>query len=326
MLSNVSVIIPAYNVENSLKNCIDSVLYQSLPAAEIFVINDGSTDDTAKIAQSYGNKIIYLEQPNQGQGAARNAGLEKATGDFIAFLDADDYWLPDFLKTCVDFLNTNLETVAVWTAWINIIDEKERVVVPPIIQRQPRKYERPQILDNFFRFWADNGHLQTGAITIRHETVKKAGFQRSDLRNSQDLEYWALIATHGKWGFIPVPLYVNNSRLAARGKWREKYKTRRQLCPDVETWEERLIPRLKPEDIAGFEVVRGNVAAGYAHGKILGGNFWDGLRIVKKYGHAMPPNNLNNLMKIGARLGKPGWILVCIIIQAKELYKDWRMR
>ena len=99
-----SVIIPAYNAATSLQQSIDSALHQTLLPLEIIVINDGSTDETAMVTKKYGNNIIYLEQANAGQGAARNAGLSVARGELIAFLDADDYWMPTFLEKCTAFL------------------------------------------------------------------------------------------------------------------------------------------------------------------------------------------------------------------------------
>ena len=77
---SVSVVIPAHNAENCLRDAVDSALNQELPPLEIIVINDGSTDSTAAVAKSYGDRVVYLEQENQGQGAARNAGLRIAKG------------------------------------------------------------------------------------------------------------------------------------------------------------------------------------------------------------------------------------------------------
>ena len=322
--NKISVIIPTYNTSKSLKICIDSVLNQSAKPKEIFVINDGSTDDTSIVAKSYDKKITYIEQKNQGQGSARNQGLKKATGEYIAFLDSDDFWLPNFLKDCSIFLKTHKEAIAVWTAGVILIGNK-RIPVPPIMERSSKLNLKSIIIDNFFEFWAEQGDIQNGSVVIRHDIIKKAGLQREDLRNSQDVEYWALIATYGKWGFIPKYLYINNSRQAAKGRWRSKYKQRRELCPDVESWEKRLIPRLKANDLPAFKKIRGRVAAGYTHYKIMGGNIWNGLKIVKKYGTDMPQNNLVKFMKFAIKFGNLGWIVCCFVIHIKEHLKSWRI-
>jgi glycosyltransferase involved in cell wall biosynthesis len=114
----VSVIIPAYNAARSLAKCIDSVLGQSLRALEVIVVNDGSTDETKRVAEGFADQIVFTEQSNQGQGAARNAGLHLSRGKYVTFLDADDYWLPCFLERCVAFLDSHPEAIAVSTGII----------------------------------------------------------------------------------------------------------------------------------------------------------------------------------------------------------------
>lgn len=91
-IDKVSVIIPVYNGERYLKEALDSVLNQSLKPFEVVVIDDGSTDSTAEIVEQYGKGIILIKKNNGGAAAARNDGIKMATGDYIAFLDADDYW------------------------------------------------------------------------------------------------------------------------------------------------------------------------------------------------------------------------------------------
>ncbi|NEP84931.1 MAG: glycosyltransferase family 2 protein, partial [Okeania sp. SIO3B3] len=90
----VSVIIPAYNRADLIGETVDSVLAQTHPDIEIIVIDDGSTDNTADVLATYGSALRVIRQANAGQQAARNAGIRAATGDYIAFLDSDDLWLP----------------------------------------------------------------------------------------------------------------------------------------------------------------------------------------------------------------------------------------
>lgn len=93
-----SVIIPAYNTETTLARAIDSVLAQSYPAQEIIVVDDGSTDRTPDVAARYGGKVRYIRQDNAGVSSARNQGAQAASGDWLAFLDADDWYYPDRLR------------------------------------------------------------------------------------------------------------------------------------------------------------------------------------------------------------------------------------
>lgn len=88
----ISVILPVYNTEKYIAEAIDSVLRQTYPVSEVIVVDDGSTDTSADVVKHYGSKLKYLYQCNQGSASARNTGIRKAVGDFLAFLDVDDLW------------------------------------------------------------------------------------------------------------------------------------------------------------------------------------------------------------------------------------------
>ena len=123
-LTKISVIIPVYNAEKTIKECLDSVLSQGIDSLEIVCVDDGSEDKSAEIIKEYtsnDSRISLLTQKNQYAGVARNRGLENAKGEYVAFLDADDFFLPgallrmlkiakrhnlDLLKTGFTFLNT----------------------------------------------------------------------------------------------------------------------------------------------------------------------------------------------------------------------------
>ena len=100
MENRISIIVPIYNAEQYLAKCIESLLHQSHSALQIILVNDGSTDKSLSIAQTYATKDerieVYSLDSNQGQSAARNEGLLHATGEFVSFVDADDYIDSDF--------------------------------------------------------------------------------------------------------------------------------------------------------------------------------------------------------------------------------------
>ena len=326
-MKDVSVIIPAYNSAICLEEAIDSALSQEWPAMEVIVINDGSTDATAEVARRYGKRIVYLEQPNLGQGAARNAGLRVARGELIAFLDADDYWKPQFLKVCVQFLSAHPEAAAVSTGLVTKMFDGSEVIHPEEICGDGATQKEPFIIENFFDYWARFDHVRTGSNVIRHSVIKKAGMQRDDLRISQDLEYWGYVATFGKWGFIPQPLWVGNSRQAARKRgWLAKLRARRRLCPNVEDWARRIEPRLTACEREGYAIVRGRVALTYAQSKILAWAWKSAHEVVKKYGSTMPSSRMSRVMLTGARFGQPGWLVACNTICLKEWVKAFRLR
>src|SRR5262245_24730960 len=90
----VSVVIPTFNRAHLITGAIESVLAQTLPPLEIIVVDDGSTDDTPERLAPYLDRIVFLGQENRGVSAARNAGIQAARGNLIAFLDSDDVWHP----------------------------------------------------------------------------------------------------------------------------------------------------------------------------------------------------------------------------------------
>ena len=109
----ICVIIPAYNASATIDATIQSVLDQTHLADEILVVDDGSTDDTFARLSAYGSKIKVFRQPNQGVACARNFLCHQATGDLVAFLDADDVWHPDYLKTQFNqFEQTNYQSTS----------------------------------------------------------------------------------------------------------------------------------------------------------------------------------------------------------------------
>ena len=100
-----SVIIPTYNRQAFLKKSVDSVLAQTFPDFELIIIDDGSNDGTDKLISSYNDKrIIYKYQQNNGVASARNNGIKRSSGKFIAFLDSDDYWTKKKLKKQTEYI------------------------------------------------------------------------------------------------------------------------------------------------------------------------------------------------------------------------------
>jgi glycosyltransferase involved in cell wall biosynthesis len=110
MKPKVSVVIPAYNAASDLAATIESVLQQTFVDFELLIVNDGSTDDTEKLVRQYtarDERIKLISQHNQGVATARNRGIQESSGDYIAFLDSDDLWMPNKLATHVQHLNSS---------------------------------------------------------------------------------------------------------------------------------------------------------------------------------------------------------------------------
>src|ERR1043165_8653356 len=100
----ISVVIPTYNSAPFLPETLDSVFAQTYPAHEVIVVDDGSTDNTEEVLRAYAGRITYVKQANAGVSSARNAAIERATGNWFALLDSDDIWKPQKLERQVNFL------------------------------------------------------------------------------------------------------------------------------------------------------------------------------------------------------------------------------
>src|SRR3990172_7360951 len=114
-MPKVSVIIPTYNREKYIVETLQSVFEQTFTDYEVIVIDDGSTDNTSVVLKPYLDRIVYIRKPNGGQGSARNVGIKKAKGEYIAFLDSDDLWLPEKLEIQVRYLDGHPEAGLVFT-------------------------------------------------------------------------------------------------------------------------------------------------------------------------------------------------------------------
>jgi GT2 family glycosyltransferase len=129
----VSVIIAAYNAEQYLAEALDSVAAQTFQNFEVIVVDDGSTDRTADIVAGY-SQVHCLHQPNRGQPAARNAGIRAARGKYIAFLDADDLWLPSKLEKQVNFLMSHADVDWIYSDAI-VVDAENRTAICKVGER-----------------------------------------------------------------------------------------------------------------------------------------------------------------------------------------------
>lgn len=128
----VSCIVPVYNGERFVAAAVESILAQTYRPIELLVVNDGSTDNTTKVLDKFGNQLQVVYQENAGQAAARNRGLDLAVGEFVAFLDADDIWLPEKLALQVEYLATHPEAdlcnCLMENFWEqDLVDEAERL-------------------------------------------------------------------------------------------------------------------------------------------------------------------------------------------------------
>lgn len=145
-MPQVSIITPCYNASRFISQTIDSVLTQTFTDWEMIIVDDGSKDDSSDIVEKYVEKdsrIRLIQQPNGGSANARNHGIREATGRYIALLDADDLWLPQFLEKQIEFMKEK-KAICVYSSYKRI-DENSNEILKPLICRSFVNYKKMQI-------------------------------------------------------------------------------------------------------------------------------------------------------------------------------------
>ena len=315
----ISIIIPLYNGALLINRCLDSIFAQKgYFNLEVIVIDDGSTDNSVVLVKQYPKQIILFQQPNQGPAAARNKGIEAASGKYLAFLDADDYWEPTFLLETSVFLEKHPEAIAVSVGQIHKIPGKPDAIAPKILQTEPEKFNEPLILDDFYSFWATHNHVCTGSVLMKTAIVKQTGGQRTELRITEDLEFWAYLATFGQWGFIPKILFVSDGGIVTRKiGWFEKNKKRWASAPSVEHWEKRIVEHLPTPLPIGFQQKQGQIAKNLAYSMLLSGRKNQARKTIKKFWQFFPSDKLSKLL-IHTSKNKIIWLIVSYMLICRE--------
>lgn len=316
-MKDLTVIIPVYNAAPLIDRCLDSIFSQwGEYQIEVICVDDGSTDDSVeRIRQRHEPSIRLITQQNSGPASARNKGIFAAEGRCIAFLDADDYWMPDFVEQTLEFLNTHRECIAVSVGQRHITMSGESVRPDGI-----EGFDGPMVLDDFFEFWARHNHVCTGSIVIRTEACCKAGGQREDLRICEDLEYWALLATYGTMGFIPKVLFVSDGlKVTQKIGWVEKNKKRWASAPTVEEWEKRIAARkvaLSPH----YVKARGKIARNLCYSMILSKRTDLAFSQIKKYRNDFPNGLMTTIFRMGT-VNRIVWKIVSYWLIYREYHR-----
>lgn len=185
-MKRISVVIPCYNSSAYLATAIDSALAQTYADKEVIVVDDGSTDHSADVMAQYGERIQVVRQANSGLSAARNTGIHASTGEWLAFLDADDWWDPTFLEKTAAALNASQAALA-YSGWQN-------VGAPPPFHEPfvPEDYEQAQP-SKIVRLTRSTGWPVHAALT-RRDVLFEAGFFNTTLKSCEDFDLWLRVA------------------------------------------------------------------------------------------------------------------------------------
>jgi len=194
----VSVIIPTYNRGWSIKEAIDSVLAQDYTEFELIVVDDGSTDHTSDVLDSYGDDIKVLSQKNKGVSAARNRGIAEASGKFIAFLDSDDLWLPQKLTLQIEFINQTPDA---------LICQTEEVWIRNGLRVNPKKrHKKPSGM--IFKPSLELCLVSPSAVMIQRSLLDRVGGFDETLPACEDYDLWLRISCRFPVHLIDAPLII----------------------------------------------------------------------------------------------------------------------
>ncbi len=203
----ISVVTPLYNKELSISRSLESVLAQTLTNFEVVVVDDGSTDSSAARVRAFADpRVRLVEQPNRGAAAARNRGLQEARAPYIAFLDADDAWMPEFLATILALVKRYPQAGAYATGYY--IKNQGQALRPARFEGVPVAPEGG-VIPCYFRVVARGANpVWSSAVCVPRRTFEQVGGFPDGVRLYEDLHLWARIAISFPIAYCATPLSI----------------------------------------------------------------------------------------------------------------------
>lgn len=320
---DLSVIIPVYNAALLLNRCLDSIFRQKTQYTyEVILVDDGSTDNSVELIKARTETNIRLfQQQNAGPAVARNKGLEKAHGEYLAFLDADDYWNDGYIQKTVDFMKNHSECVAVSVTCKNITSFQKMASYNPLWMDDSRK-EESVVLEDFLSYWGKYCHVGTCSTTMRTYAAQETKGMRTDLRITEDYEFWIYLSTFGKWGLIPEVLYVSDGGDVTQSMgWINKMERRWNNAPSIADWEKRIIaakPELKNDE--GYKCARGRISRNLTYCQLLSGRLSLSRHEALEYGRYFTKDAIGRLMNM-AKYTPITWGMLTKFLQYREYHR-----
>ena len=197
---SIAVVIPAYNSATLIGATIESALRQTLPASEILVIDDGSSDDTAAVAESFGPPVRVFRRENAGQAAARTFGAEQAKSEWIAYLDHDDLWEPNKLERQMEEVIRH-DADFCYTGRINFSQQGDVLKFGRVFPGYPAEEIRTTLFERDVPYGS--------AVLIRRSAILAVGGFRTQYRICDDWDMWLRLYHAGvKFAWCPEPLHL----------------------------------------------------------------------------------------------------------------------
>jgi len=185
-----SVVLPLYNKENEILDTVNSVLQQTVRDFELIVVNDGATDGSVRIVEAISDpRIAIVHKQNSGVSSARNTGIARATAPYIAFIDGDDHWEPDFLETINDLINEYPEAAIFGTAFAGRANGKITHIYAG---------DKEGILNNYFESCIGRFLIHSSAVCVKREVFDKVPPFNECMTHGEDVDMWGRLAKHFK--------------------------------------------------------------------------------------------------------------------------------
>lgn len=199
----VSAVIPAYNSERFLPLAITSVLAQTYAPMECIVVDDGSRDGTARVAASFGDRVRYIRQDNAGASAARNTGIEAARGEYIAFLDSDDYWMATKVENQMAGIAREPDLVLLASGF-----EPEPLGDASSLHVPHGEAFRPEALEVFngLKQLLRDSYLGTSTVLARTDALRAIGGFDTSLPIAEDLDLYFRLCKDHRYALLRQPL------------------------------------------------------------------------------------------------------------------------
>lgn len=194
----VSVVIPIYNYSRFITQAIESVLDQTFRDLEVIVVDDGSTDETAQMVGRFGDRVRYVYQANRGPNAARNTGIREARGSCVAFLDADDYWLPRKLELQVPLIEGSPKVGLVYSG-MYLFDSDTGAIIG---QHPLGHCRRGPVLRQLFM----EQFVPSPTALTRREVFHEVGYFDENVVGPDDWDMWLRIAAIYEFDYVAQPL------------------------------------------------------------------------------------------------------------------------